>query len=119
MSQSEDELAFKAAVEEITKKFTAKIPGHLQDIKQLRLGLEAHLQNLNPQDPAFLDLFADLLKKSHSLAGSAGQFGHDDLTELARGVEEMCLSIEAAHFSNHDAFSLLLEFIIELESYKI
>lgn len=116
--ENDEELAFQAALLAVSKKYEAKIPGLLDEVSKLRAELQQMASDGFVVDDKFRETFELLLKKSHAMAGSAGQFGHPELTELARAVEEMCLSIMEAEFKNLDAFSLLFQFVKTLEEYK-
>ncbi len=114
----DEEKAFRAALEAVSKKFEAKIPGLLAEITGIRENLESLLEKGSVDGDATKEGVAELLRRTHTLAGSAGQFGHQDLTELARSVEEMCLSVEASNFENADAFPLLFQLTKDVENYK-
>jgi len=114
----EEEVDVRAALNAVSKKFEAKIPRMVSDITVIRKNLESLFAEKSMDTNAIKEEVSELLRRSHTLAGSAGQFGHPGLTELARAVEEMCLSITEANFENLDAFPLLFQFTIDVESYK-
>jgi len=116
--ESEEEQAFQAALDAVAKRFEDKISGFLSEITGIRETIEAEFKQLDADNVALKDGVELLLAKSHVLVGSAGQFGHPDLTELARAVEEMCISIVEANLGNPDAFPLLFELTNQLENYK-
>lgn len=115
---SDEDKAFQAALDAVSKKFEAKIPSLLAEITGIRKDLESEFAQLDMVEESLKSGVDMLLKKSHTLAGSAGQFGHPELTDLARAIEEMCLSIVESEFKNPDAFPLLFEFSKDLENYK-
>lgn len=117
-SVDEEELVFQAALDMVSKKFEAKLPRLISEIEEARKELEAILSHSSHGADEVKKIVDNLLKKSHTLAGSAGQFGHPGLTELARAVEEVCLSIVEANFKNQDIFPLLISFTKELEDYR-
>lgn len=118
MTESEDqEKAFEEALAAVSKRYEAKIPGFLTEISEAKTDLKQMLSE-GSIDDAFKERFEVLLKKTHTMAGSAGQFGHAELGEQARAVEEMCLSIKETDFDNVDAFKMLFQLTQQLEEYK-